>query len=74
MKGDKNPLRQMVVIGKTRNVFFSWYLDKYGELPHNVDLWLIAKQLKIFSEFFDKTINHANDFYKALNEFESNTL
>lgn len=65
MSQANNPLRQMVLAGKARKDFFAWYHSLHNEYPNQVDLWLIAKQLEHFSDFFKKPILHANDFYMA---------
>ncbi len=74
MDQKKNPLRQMVLQGKAREDFFEWYHQIHQEYPTTVDLWLIARQLELFTIFFNKTILNANDFYLAQEIYNSSPV
>ncbi len=66
-----NPLRQMVLRGKAREDFFAWHLENFQKKPASIDLWAIGLQLELFSQFFNKPIRNANDFYFALEMYNN---
>lgn len=71
MENIHDPLRQMILIGKAREDFFTWYYKTWDKHPEDIDQWTHAHQLKYYGEFFDEDINNANDFYRAQDLYNS---
>lgn len=71
MENIHDPLREMILIDKAREDFFTWFYKTWDKHPEDIEQWTLSHQLQYYSEFFGENIENANEFYRLQDLYNS---